>query len=285
MPNPLFIIWLAIAGALQSTDDKSSRLGGLPIWDDGLAEMCYYDATTSIYGKPRHYTRVHLVNREWFELESGVKTDQTESATARPVLKLNIAEEIPTANYNYRYLTTLFANRATLWPHKLVVSSQEWCGSTFKHLRWRDDALHVQSFSYFEGAADATTTLPANVLPFEAAFLIAREVALGGAPPADVRWLPPVRTNRAPRLTPIADAKWEVGARSKLQVKLGEIECVEVRFTLGDATCRFWVETAPPHRLVKFAGFDESFELVGYEHRAYWDARWTSNFYPPNDAP
>ena len=65
-----------------------SRLGRLPLWDDGLSEMSYYDAEMTIYGKPRKYTRVHMMNRQWFDPQRGVKSDESESPDSVPALSL-----------------------------------------------------------------------------------------------------------------------------------------------------------------------------------------------------
>ena len=45
----------------------------LPLWEDGLSEMCYYAAMDTIYGRPREYTRVHMFNRQWMDSVTGVK--------------------------------------------------------------------------------------------------------------------------------------------------------------------------------------------------------------------
>jgi len=126
----------------QENKTGSTGLGSLDTWDDGLAEMSYYRAMDTLYGKPRSYTRVVIINRQWMHPQSGVKTDLIASDSVQ-VLKANIVEEIPTENYNYRYQTTIFLDRNDLSPFKMVTSSQEWCGTTFKHLRWSNDELTV----------------------------------------------------------------------------------------------------------------------------------------------
>ena len=96
-------------GALGS---RQAAIGSLPYWDDGLAEMSYYRATDVIYGKPRGYVRVHMINRQWMDPTTGVKA--VEAPGSIPVLKLNISEEVPTENYNYRYMTSIFLQRNNL---------------------------------------------------------------------------------------------------------------------------------------------------------------------------
>jgi hypothetical protein len=253
-------------------------------WDDGLSEMAYYDATDVIYGQSRSYTRVHLTNREWFDEVTGVKAEsQLDQHT--PVLKMNIAEEIATENYNYRYLTMLFARRDTLRPLKMVVSSQEWCGATFKHLRWMGAALVVKSFSYFPGEGDAETTLPRDTHALESLFLTVRNVTLLGAEGSTpIRLLPPLRTSHA-AATEAADARLVVDAPRTIKVPLGRFEATRVRVEWSGAEAWFDVETAAPHRILAFQAGTTAGQLRSVEKRAYWDREKRSEFYKPGAAP
>ena len=123
---PLAITRIAAADGSPETTARpptsTSVLGQLPYWDDGLSEVSYYKAVDIIYGKPRSYVRVHMVNRQWMDPTTGVKSSKPD-AESLPVLKLIISEEIPTENYSYRYLTTIFARRSDLAPFKMALSS------------------------------------------------------------------------------------------------------------------------------------------------------------------
>jgi hypothetical protein len=282
----------ALAGAIAflpapaPAQEPAARisLGALPVWDDGYAEMCYYNAVVPIYGKPRSYTRVHVVVREWLDVESGVKTDNVNAPGAIPVLKLNIAEEIPTENYQYRYMRTLLADRYTLGPRKITASSQEWCGMSFRHLRWNDNVCDYKSFSYFEGEADRTWEVPAKSVPFETLLLAAREIALGEQREF-TSVLPALRSNHqvAPDAKPTRLRA--AFAATDVTVTAGQFEVREVSGRIGDRKLRFWIETAAPHRLIKYNFGDESGELRFSEHRAYWDRGWPSGDHEPEQAP
>lgn len=260
-----------------------SKLGALDYWDDGLSEMCFYDAKMTIYGQPRDYTRVQLTNRQWMDRETGVKTDDIDSPTAIPVLKLNIAEEVPTENYNYRFLTTVFVDRRSLRPFKLTSGSQEWCGNTFKHLYWSPAGLHYQCFSYFPQEGDAMWDLERNVYPFEAALLWARELAAGGTIPEDVQWLPPVRSSHevAPKLTTV---KTDLG-KETIRTPAGSFACLRLKMTFGERTATFWVEQVAPYKLIRYEAPGESMTLKGVEKRPYWDRSSKSKFHKPSAAP
>lgn len=264
-----------------------SRLGADRIWDDGLSEMCYYDATLEIYGKPRRYTRVHLLNREWFDPAGGTKTDRIDDPTAIPVLKLNISEEIPTENYNYRLLTTVFVRRDSLEPVKVAAVSQEWCGVTYKHLRWGPSGLHARTFSYFEGEGEREWRIAGDPYPLEAAMLLAREAVASGQPPAVAQCLPRLRGNRAHADAPVmsAVARWTLGEPERVRVPAGSFDVRRVTLVTDAGEMRFWVESAAPWRLIRLESAGETAVLRGCERRAYWDSGSRGKHYSPGNAP
>ncbi len=274
----------------------------LPVWDDGLSEMCYYDATDTIYGKTRNYFRVMLLNREWLSPTQRVKTARppvtgdASAATSRPdqpeaigVFKLNIVEEIPTENYNYRHMVTVFLNRASLRPEKLAASSQEWCGTTFKQLQWLPGGLKLRGFSYLEGEADRQWTLPAEptLYPREALYVLVRAAA-ASQDDMQLNLLPSMRSNHVPEPTP-SGALLSVSAETEtIRVPFGLFQARRVTMTEvgGKETAEFLVEAVAPYRLLKArldSGLTLSLRFV--ERRAYWDRSKPSRFYRQGAAP
>ena len=284
---------LALCGPLlaqgQVSIDRAQRpatadeiLSSLSIWDDGLCEMSYYDTTDIVYGKSRTYTRVHLVNRQWMEPRTGVKTDIIASDTV-PVFKLNMAEEIPTENYNYRYLTTVFLRRPDLAPFKMVVSSQEWCGTTFKHLRWGRDGLSLKTFSYFPNEGDTDKTLDGGAIPYESLFLVVRDVA-GSGKNRTLSVLPPMRSTHLVEASPV-EARLVSGPVEKITMPAGRFDARRIRLDWDGPATSFVVEAAAPFRLLGFHAGDARAELLKVERRAYWDRKWPSAFYETDKAP
>ncbi|MCB9851699.1 MAG: hypothetical protein H6819_01285 [Phycisphaerales bacterium] len=261
------------------------------MWDDGLAELCYYDAVDEIYGVPRKYTRIMLANREWLNPVQMVKAESPDLAGSGslPVFKTNIIEEIPTENYNYRFMVTIFLGRPELRLEKFAASSQEWCGTTFKRLVRRHDALRIDAFSYFENEADRNWSLApsSNVYPREALFLLAREVASTGDS-MDLQVLPRLRSSHAsePQLSSCILAC--ESAPRIISVPIGDVRVKKV--TLSNAgggwIASYDVEAASPFRIVAHEHVDGLHLSLRYsERRAYWDRTRQSRFYERGNAP
>lgn len=282
--------WFALpltATAVAQTDSGASAkaaktLSGLTIWDDGLSEMSYFVATDRIYGVERKYTRVQLLNRQWMHKDTGVKVDPGDPA-AVPVFKMNIAEEIPTENYNYRYLVSVFLERPDLTPFKLAASSQEWCGTSYKSLRWKDDRLIIHSYSYFDGEGDRTWSVAGDVVPYEALAILARDVAAGGKA-RKVSVLAATRTTHAAS-DEASPALLRPSGTGTLTVPAGRFDTVRVILDWGGPETTFDVGSAPPFALIRYRTGNACGELSLIERRPYWDRSSRSSFYDANHAP
>lgn len=272
-------------------DVKSAPMSRLATWDDGLAEICYYDAVETIYGEPRQYTRVMLANREWLNPDQMVKTEAIERSDPRsiPVFKTNIIEEIPTENYNYRYMLTLFLSRPELRFEKLSASSQEWCGTTFKRVVRDAESIQFDTFSYFEGEADRSWALPgeSSLYPREALFLLAREVAsTGDSMTLDI--LPKQRSTHTAEPTPQKCSLSRGAATRWVRVPFGAIKAYRVVLSAkdGQSIANYDIEFDPPYRVVSHDHEDGLQLRLRYaERRAYWDRSQRSRFYKTGSAP
>jgi hypothetical protein len=77
-------------------------------------------------------------------------------------MKCNQFARVPTDNYPYHFLTSLFfrwENPAQL--HKLTASSQEWCGHTFKEYLENGQGFSFQYHSYWDGEGSGKEDVPA----------------------------------------------------------------------------------------------------------------------------
>ena len=121
-------------------------------WEDGLAEVATYDAERVVYKKNRVFTSTIITVKEEFNQQYKVKTDDYKRADLFPVMKVNQFCQIPTDEYPYHYLTSLFFRRdQPVALYKMTTSSQEWCGNTFKTLT--DDGVNLAETydSYWDG--------------------------------------------------------------------------------------------------------------------------------------
>ncbi len=261
---------------------REDFLCNLPDWEDGLAEMSTYRAMDQLYGKKRSYTRVQIVNRQWMDPKTKVKAEK-ESAGAVPVFKLNIVEEIPTENYNYRYQTTAFLHRPDLTPMKMVLSSQEWCGTTFKYMDWNSEALNYQSFSYFPNEGNRDWQVEPAAVPYEALYLIARDVA-ARMQPRQLRVLRTVRSNHQVK-PDVHSARLVPQSTAAITTKMGTFPTTRVDLVWDGPLTSFVVESNAPYRLLRYKTGPLQGELIHIEKRAYWNRDWPSSFYKPNEAP
>ncbi len=117
-----------------------------PVWFDGKAECATYEATRTIYGKPRTYTARIYINKEHASPETFTKSPD---GTGRAVFKLHVRDDIPTENYTYHFSTMCYVGQDDLKSLKLDMGSQEDCGATFKQYINHAGTLRWRQFSYF----------------------------------------------------------------------------------------------------------------------------------------
>src|SRR5258706_5130447 len=110
-----------------------------PLWDDGRAEIDAYDATVRRYGVMRRLTAYLIVVKEDFSKTQLVKADPGhDPKDLLPVLKLNHVINYQTGIYSYHQMASAFFDRGTMELVKLSLTSNEWCGNTYKEYARRD---------------------------------------------------------------------------------------------------------------------------------------------------
>jgi hypothetical protein len=134
-------------------------------WDDGLAEVAIYQAERVVYNKPRSFEYLLITVKEDFNQAFNVKTDNYNRSDLFPVMKVNQFCRIPTDNYPYHYLTSLFFRRENpVQVHKITSSSQEWCGNTFKAIIQAGNNFNYTFNSYWDEQGAGELALPGDVL-------------------------------------------------------------------------------------------------------------------------
>lgn len=134
-------------------------------WDDGLAEVATYAAERIIYNKVRTFDYTLITVKEDFNKAYNVKTDDYSRRDLFPVMKVNQFCRIPTENYPYHFMTSLFFKRDNpVLLHKLTNSSQEWCGTTFKAIDYANRVFNYQYNSYWDKQGTGKMRLAGNIL-------------------------------------------------------------------------------------------------------------------------
>nr|WKN40240.1 hypothetical protein K4G66_16220 [Tunicatimonas sp. TK19036] len=135
------------------------------LWEQGQAEVAKYQASRIVYDKRRDFEYVFILVKETFNEEFNVKTDDYERDDLFDVMKINKFCRIPTDNYPYHYLTSIFYKReqpSTVY--KLTNSSQEWCGNTSKYFLAQGKEYAFGYNSYWDGQGIGETTIEGGIM-------------------------------------------------------------------------------------------------------------------------
>lgn len=121
-----------------------------PEWK-GKAEIARYSGTIIRYGQFRPASLVLITVWEPFHPKELVKSDTGKDAIG--ALKQNQVWSYQTGVYPYRQMNSLFWRPENGELLKATMSTQEWCGHTFKDLRREGGHLRLSYNSYWEGEA------------------------------------------------------------------------------------------------------------------------------------
>ncbi len=146
-------------------DDKVNRdFAESDFWDDGKAEVAVYDANRIIYGNNRPHTTRLITVSEDFNKEYYVKADWPYGQKPLlTVLKQNMNATIQTPNYPYHFMRSYFIDRFDFGtPVKMSISSQEWCGTTYKEFHLWKDQPDISYHSYWDGQGTGEFKIPSD---------------------------------------------------------------------------------------------------------------------------
>jgi hypothetical protein len=247
-----------------------------PLWDDGLAEVAVYDARRIRYGKERAFTARLITVKEDFNAAYQVKADPPYAGkTLVPVLKLNVVETVPTDNYDYHLLTSVFVRRDRLdRTHKLTLTMHEWCGNTYKEYRGWAPEPRFHFHSYFDGQGDRDWTLglgEAGLLD-EQLPLTLRSLPFAEGVRREVALLDPLVLRSLAQPPAVQRATLTVEGRENVSAGGGAIDCWRVALDRpGGPDEQLWFETAPPNLLVRLEADDgRRLLLIERTRRRYW---------------
>lgn len=274
---------LAMTACVPARADWGAGWAVDDVWDDGRAEIAYYDAVRVIYGEPRTYEAVAITVKEPFDRDALVKVDGTPGEAALAVLKLNVVRDIPTESYPYRMMTSVYVERAR--PERLLKAtngSHEWCGNTWQALRVADGRARYEWQSYFEGEADGSQ----EIGPLEGTLLSDQLLlVLRGLAPRDglerrLSLLPSIADTRGGPLR-ASDARLRVVGRESLTVPAGTFDAWRLRIDGGPQPATWWIRAGGSGIVLKVEADDgERLELRRAERRAYWNPDAPSRPWP-----
>jgi hypothetical protein len=190
----------------------------------------------------------------------------------------------------------VFARTDDLTPLKITFSSAEWCGHVYEELRRRGDAIERDTWSYFEGETSSERlSWRDDAVAEENLYIRLRGLRGAYLEPGERRTVPFLTGSFSGRLAHRHPA-WTRAtierrdAAERLEVPAGAFETSRYQVTIeGGRTGRFWIESAYPHRIVRWAWrsgvgdaapLEETGELTGSRRLRYWqrnapgDQRW-----------
>ena len=133
-----------------------------PAWYQGPAEWALYDATRPARGGELHYEATIFTNKQRMNPKTTTKAGDWRKPENIEVFKHNVSEVFETGNFVYRYLTTAFVRTDDLSIYKLVSSSQEECGTSFKRFVVADGQVDATSFDYHPDQGESSETYAAS---------------------------------------------------------------------------------------------------------------------------
>lgn len=122
----------------------------------GKAELAEYSGTIIRYGQPRDAELVLITVMEPFIRDQMVKS---ESQTGFYAIKQNQVLSYRTGVYPYRQMNSVFWQRQSGRFLKAVMTTQEWCGQTYRELRSQGKTLQLFYSSYWEDESRGYHTL------------------------------------------------------------------------------------------------------------------------------
>ena len=192
-----------------------------------------------------------------------------------PILKLNVAEVMPTENYDYHLLTTVFVRRDRVdRAHKMTVGMHEWCGNTFlEYMGWAPGPrLHFHS--YFDGQGDGEwgLRLGAGLLDEQLPVSL-RSLPFAAGASWRIDLLDPLVLRPLAKPPAVQAATVRVAGRAPVVTAAGDTLDtwhVEVDRPAGP-DLELWFAVAYPNLLVRLAAADgRALLLRDRTRRAYW---------------
>jgi len=264
----------AVILALAAGAAGPNAFAASALWDDGRAEIDAYDATIRRYGVLRPFTAYLIAVKEDFSKKQLVKADPGhDPGDLFTVLKLNHVINYQTGIYSYHQMASCFFDRSSMDLVKFSLTSNEWCGNTYKEFTRRGGkgALHVHT--YWDSQAEATYDVPVgpDVVFYDQLPLWIRSLPQR---PGTARSLRLVPTQIDGRGTPPVTVPATLSARreERIVAPAGEFRALRWELLAGDERPDvYWTSLHDPYVLVAWDRADGgSYRLKWTQRLAYW---------------
>jgi hypothetical protein len=261
---------LAAGGAATAPNDFAADA----LWDDGRAEIDAYEATVRRYGVPRSLTAYLVVVKEDFSKTQLVKADPGhDPGDLQTVLKLNHVINYQTGIYSYHQMASCFFDRGTMDLVKLSLTSNEWCGNTYKEYTRRDGRGTLHVHTYWDTQAEANYDVPTgpDVVFYDALPLWIRSLPQIAGTTRALRLLPSQIESKGPK--PQTQPATLVAEKEEgIIVPAGRFRALRWELkTGGGAPDVYWTARDAPHILLAWErGDGGAYRLKWTQRLAYW---------------
>ncbi|MAD97554.1 MAG: hypothetical protein CMB99_09545 [Flavobacteriaceae bacterium] len=163
----VFVVLVMVAGACFGQENYIQKTD---YWKQGKAEVNVYELSQNRYNANHPGQLVSVFVTEDFLTEKQVKNEYYRDSNSTWTLKNIQLRKFTTGIYDYSLFTSTFTpiNR-NQFPNSLKVaaSSQEWCGTIFTQLNFKNDNFDYQQRSYFEKEGDVNAEIQKATLEDE----------------------------------------------------------------------------------------------------------------------
>lgn len=283
MSTPRSSIWLLpIIAAICVSCSQDQITTSVPVdprwaastyWDQGQAEVATYDATRVIYGVPRPHTLTMITVKETFTPEFNTKADEPTKEGTFEVFKVNLVTRVETDSYPYQLMSSLFLQRHH--PdvlHKMVTSTQEWCGTTYKSVT-RSAALPTLTYhSYWDGEGDGTLQLERDAIYEDQLVTTLRALPFTKQTTFTARVYPSLLSTKVGVVEPLT-ASFRV-VQDSVRMDSTSVRAWRVDMNTSTTSAQWWFDTQIPHHLLRFEHSDgRRMTLRSIRRSAYWERK------------
>lgn len=251
--------------------DKAYKLPSF----SGKAELCTYEVDRARYDTNHSGETVLIFVQEPFLPDQQVKSDNWKEEETVPVLKMNRIDRFVTGIYDYSIFTSVFTplkGYDPMYPLKITMSAQDWCGQSFVQLN-NDDGFVLQSNSYFQSEGD--TTLPVEYVCTEDNLFNIIRIDTSLVPVGEFKMLPSmsfIRTNHI-SLSPV-NANGAISRIDKTIVYTCEMPSIR-------RSIRVFIDTEKDNQIIKWTETyptvmdgqlrTSTYRLKGLSRLPYWE--------------